>query len=243
MTNYQEIFPHSPLSEVVFEARFPILFGIPQKVSDFQLSVIDEFEKAEERRVQDISIGRDEKPELRASEVIWQFSHKEGDPTIRLFRNKITVFSKVYECYDSENRKSFRPNIRYAVEKFLDLFQIREFSRIGLRYINKCKVEELSNDWFRRFFKPVVDIDKYPLENILEKLVIIRFKKGNQKVLLQNALVEEKGIKKYVLDFDAYEESCATESYLQITDRLHEIILREFHSLITDDYRNKLRGE
>ena len=242
MINYEEIFPQSPLSEVVFEARFPILLAIPQRIGDFQLSVMDTFEKAEEIRITDIKIGADEKPEF-GNQIVWKFLHKDGDPTITLFRNKIVVSSKIYECYDSKKQKPFRPNIEYSVKKFLDLFKIKSFSRIGLRYINEFKIEKLSNDWFKRFFRPILNIDKYPWENILEEQVILRFNKDSRNMLLQSGLIEKKGIKKYILDFDAYEENCEVSKYLETTDRLHEIILKEFHSLITDDYRNKLRGE
>ncbi len=243
MLNHQEVFRQSPLSQVIFEARFPILFSIPQKIGDFQLSVMDAFDKSKELKTQDIKLSPDEKPEFVGSDIVWEFSHRDRDLTIRLFRNKIVVFSKAYKRYDSKKQKSFRPNIQYAVEKFLHLFQIRIFSRIGLRYINKCEIEDLSNDWFKKFFKQTFDIDKYPWENILEQRVILRFKKDSQKLLFQSGLIEEEGIKKYLLDFDAYQENCEVRQYLEITDTLHEIILTEFHSLITDEYRNKLRGE
>ncbi len=242
MINYEEVFRQSPLSEVVFEARFPILLSIPQRIGDFQLSVMDTFEKAEEIRMQGIKIGTDEKVEV-GSNMVWKFSHKDGDPTVTLHRNRIVVSSKTYKCYDSKEQKPFRPNIEYSVENFLDLFKIKSFSRIGLRYINECKMEELSNDWFKKFFRPILDIDKYPWESILEEQVILRFKKDGRNLLLQSGLIRGKGITKYLLDFDAYEENCEVSKYLETADRLHEVVLKEFHSLITDNYRNKLRGE
>lgn len=45
---------------------------------------MDAFEKTEEHRIQDTCISPDEKPELRGSDIIWEFSHENGDPLIEL---------------------------------------------------------------------------------------------------------------------------------------------------------------
>ena len=82
----------------------------------------------------------------------------------------------------------------------------------------------------------------YSIEEMIENLVRIRYKKGdNHNITIQSTFIKEKEKWFYILDFDAYSTNVKKESIDIRINTLHEIILKEFHSLITDDCREKLR--
>ena len=129
----EKIISTKHLAEVAFEARFPILFSIPKKIGDFQESIFEEFDKSGELNLQGITLQPNKEP-LFEAEQAWEFAHKDGDPVIRVFKNKIIVFSKAYTNYDGSAGKSYKRCINYSIEKFKALFKVNKFTRIEYSY-------------------------------------------------------------------------------------------------------------
>jgi uncharacterized protein (TIGR04255 family) len=230
--------PAEHLAEVAFEARFSTLYSIPKKIDEFQQLIFEEFDKSNELKLQGVTLQPNQEPVLEA-ELAWEFIHKDGDPIIRLFKNKIIVFSKAYSSYDAPEGNSYKDRISYTIERFESLFKINKFTRMGLRYINTFEVEEKSNDWLERYFKPLYDLEKYPMQDTLEFKFALRIKREKANLVIQGGYISKDNLK-YVLDFDAYKEDCRTEDYLNVLNDLHDSIKSEFKSTITEEMQEKL---
>lgn len=226
------------LTEVAFEARFPILFFIPKRLGEFQELIIEEFDKSSEIKFQNISIQPNQEPEF-AMDQAWEFAHKDGDPVIRLFKDKIVIFSKLYTSYEGSSGKSYKNCINYSLEKFNQIFKINKFTRIGLRYINTFDVEEESTDWLKSYFHPLYNLEKYPIQDTLEFKFALRIKREKANLVIQSGYIRKDGLK-YILDFDAYKEECRTIDFPNALDDLHASIKSEFDSLITEEMKEKL---
>lgn len=237
MTSEEKI-PAGHLAEVAFEARFPTLFSIPKRVDEYQELIFQEFDKSSELNLQGITLKPNQEP-LFETEQGWEFIHKDGDPVIRLFKNKIVIFSRAYTNYDGSDSKSYKNCIDYSIEKFTSLFKINKFTRIGLRYINTFKVEEISNDWLKKYFRPFYDLERYPVQDTLEFKFALRVKREKANLVIQSGYILKDDLK-YVLDFDAYKEDCKTADYLNVLTDLHDSIKEEFKSLITDEMQKKI---
>jgi uncharacterized protein (TIGR04255 family) len=231
--------PKRHLAEVAFEARFPILFSIPKRVDQFQDKIFDVFDKSNNINIQNVTVQPNQEP-MFEMEAGWEFIHKDGDPVIRLFNDKIIIFSRSYVGYDGSDGKCFRNCVSYGLDKFLSLFKLNSFTRMGLRYINAFDVEEISNEWVRKYFKPFYDLERYPIQNTLNFTSAIRIKRDKAYLVVQSALVKKDANLKYVLDLDAYTDGCKAMEYLDTLDGLHDSVNMEFKSLITDEMITRL---
>ena len=234
----KEVIPQSSLVEVDLEARFPVLFSIPQKISTFQENIVNRFDKAEAMILNKVTILPNQEARIEP-ERVWQFTYEDGDPVIRLFMDKIVIFSKNYKNYSGGNGENYRDFIEYGINEVLKLVKIPRFSRIGLRYINSFPMEEFTRDYFEKYFIPVYNLDRYPFEDVLESRLIMRVKRAQGNIVIQSGFAPDTS-RNYLLDLDAYCENCDTKDYITYVDNLHNIISEEFKSLTTGDLRDKL---
>ncbi len=242
--DYGEVFPTPLLSEVVCEVKFPILLMIPLKIAEFQQNIIEEFPETKELIDQSILI----KPGQISSSVgnkSWDFINSEGNTICRVLKDRFSLISHSYKSWkDKENQKGFKNLLMDLSEKFLTLYPIKKFSRLGLRYINKIPLEENTTSWFKKFFVPLFNIDKYTIENLTDNVVRLVVNKNDSiKVTILALSMSENDKNYYILDFDAFSTNILAEDYENTIENLHDVILHEFHSLITENCREKMRGK
>lgn len=178
MTN--EVFKNPTVVEVAYEARFPPLFYINQKIGDFQLEIIDEFPKSSQQVLSSVTFDADGialKDETNKPVLNWVFESNDEKTKIIVKQNSLIITSKEFKSYDSYPENKFRDVISLAINKFRQHVPIKNFNRIGLRYIDRCPLDELTNEYFAKFYKPVIDISRYGLENLIDSLIQIRMKK------------------------------------------------------------------
>lgn len=236
-----EIFENPLLAEVILELRFPTRLKIPSYIADFQEDILSEFPKLKEIFEKKVRIS----PEME-SEVYkyWEFANPQNKTRCRIFNNKFVLVSNEYKSWEKHHStRGFKYIADFLLKAFFSRISINQFDRVGLRYINKVEIEDDKEKWFKKYFIPLFNMKYYSIGEMNENLVRIRHKKGdNNNITIQSTFIKEEDTWFYILDFDAYSTKVRNESLNYRINTLHEIILKEFHSLITDECREKLRG-
>ncbi len=176
---------------------------------------------------------------------IWDFVNPEIQTRCKVLKNKFSIISNKYKSWDEhKSEKGFKDVFISTFKNFQDIYNIQNFERVGLRYINKVKVEDKSSSWLKKYFIPIFNIEKYPIENLDENIIRLLVKKENDvQILVQSTIITEENENFYIIDFDAFFLNLNNEEIIEKADMLHEEILKEFHSLITEECRKKMRGE
>ena len=209
---------------------------------------MDDFPKSSQILEEPIIIGvvqktltDEEKPKPTQ---IWQFESENGKNKIMVRPNRLNIISHEYKSYNSPTvKKRFRDLIESITTTFLGKVPIRKFSRIGIRYIDHCPLEEKSSGYFKRFYVPIFDTDNYDIENIIENHVAIRIKKGDYYLLFQCGIQKFGDVYKYVLDYDGYAQDIETRNFINITDELKKMIKKEYYSNITEEFKEYMRSD
>ena len=242
-----EVFKNPSVIEVVFEVRFPTLFYIAQRIGDFQVDIMDIFPKSSEIIEQPFVISRSDKTlpeELPKPTPIWQFESDNGKTKIIIRPNRLNISSQEYISYNNpEVDNKFRDLINKIMHHFLERVPMKKFSRIGIRYIDRCPLELLTNVYFKNYYKPVINIDKYCVENIQESQVLIRTKMDDYFLLFQCAIKQVEDKYYYFLDYDGYANDIEVEKYLAVTDKLQKAIKKEYLNHITEEFKTYMRGD
>lgn len=248
MEDMNEVLKNPSVVEVVFEVRFPNLFYIAQKIGEYQLEIMDDFPKASQIIEQSVVIGgakanvSDENIEKPIP--FWQFENKTGKTKIIIRSNRLNIISQEYKSYNHpEVDNRFRDLITKIVPTFLEKVPIKNFSRVGIRYIDYCPLEERNNEYFETFYIPVININKYKIEDIVENHVLIRTKRGNYYLLFQCGIRQFEGKYQYYLDYDGYANDIGTDNFIVVTDDLQKMIKKEYYSNITEKFKQYMRGD
>lgn len=244
MIDYNEVFDNPLLVEVVIEARFPLLLKIPRDIADFQETINEKF--PETNIIYDKKIFFDSKAgSEEISEKAWEFVNPENETKCQVFNYRFSLFSNAYKSWEGyESKEGFLDILKFSLNNFIEVFGIKKFNRLGLRYINKIKLEEKSSEWFKKYFIPLFNYDKYRVEDLSQNSIRLRVKKQNSiELTIRSVFTKEDQKDYYILDFDAFSLNIIQEDLYKTLEKLHESILKEFHSLITEDCRKKMRGE
>lgn len=244
MIDYNEVFDNPLLVEVVIEARFPLLLKIPRDIADFQETINEKF--PETNIIYDKKIFFDSKAgSEEISEKAWEFVNPENETKCQVFNYRFSLFSNAYKSWEGyESKEGFLDILKFSLNNFIEVFGIKKFNRLGLRYINKIKLEERNSEWFKKYFIPLFNYDKYRVEDLSQNSIRLRVKKQNSiELTIRSVFTKEDQKDYYILDFDAFSLNIIQEDLYKTLEKLHESILKEFHSLITEDCRKKMRGE
>lgn len=242
-----EVFKNPSVIEVVFEVQFPTLFYIAQRIGDFQVDIMDDFPKSSEIIEHSIVIGRSDKTspeELPKPTPIWQFESDNGKTKIIIRPDRLNISSQEYISYNNpEVDNKFRDLIDKIVQSFLKVVPMKKFSRIAIRYIDRCPLEEQTNKYFENYYNPVINIDKYNVENIQESGVLIRTKMDDYFLLFQCGIKQVEDKYYYFLDYDGYARDIDVKKYLAVTDKLQKAIKKEYLNHITEEFKKYMRGD
>lgn len=248
MEDMNEVFNNPSVVEVVFEIRFPNLFFIAQNIGGFQLEIMDEFPKSSQIIAQSVVIGGDKASvngeNIEKPTTIWQFENETGKTKISIRSNRLNIISQEYKSYnnpDVDNR--FRDLITGIVPTFLKIVPIKNFSRIGIRYIDHCPLEKLNNEYFKTFYIPIIDINTYKIEDTIENYVSIRTKRDDYYLLFQCGIRQFEGKYKYYLDYDGYANNIEADNFIGVADELQKMIKKEYYLNITEEFKQYMRAD
>lgn len=244
MIDYKEIFDYPLLSEVILDLRFTTKLSMAKFMPDFQEKIEHFFPKLRVLNVQKMIISSDRDSEIM-QDKFWEFSNPEDQTVCKIYNNKFVLVSNKYKSWKKYKEiLGFKDIINLILPEFLKIVLIKEFERIGIRFINKIEVEKNTSNWFSNLFIPLFNLNRYSVENLNENYVrFIVQKELETHLIIQAVFIIEDNKKNYILDFDANLGNVGSTEADDKIELLHEVILKEFHSLITDECRNRMRGK
>jgi len=244
-----EIFQSAPLEEVAYEVRFPGLFHIYQAIGEFQLEIMDDFPRPSQfdqvgfaienlgSGVPKLSTETSEKPR-----TCWQFKSESGRTKVRVKVDSLAIISNEYKSYDNPGNIMFKDIIIKIVSKFLEKIPIKKFSRIGLRYIDHCPLDDKTNSYFMKYYIPTFDLNKYRIEDSIKSHFVMVTQRDDYNLVFQSGIDKINEKYKYVMDFDGSALNIDSSKYSSITDDLHKMLRKEFNSCITEEFKQYMRG-
>ena len=245
-----EVFSRPTVKQVIFQMTYPNLFFIENKIGDFQQTIIDRFPESSLIYRQQLVLA-DIGPEAKLEEIptagptrkIWQFRSPD-QVILNVLSDSLDISSSSHKTYDHpDSGHRFRDAIEFAVGKFLSIVKIPTLRRVGLRYIDECPIPEQTSDAFRKWYKSVFPLDRFPLENATEMDFKAVVQKDDYYLRYIESLKIKNGKAMLVLDFDGYAEKVRSEDYLARTDNLHDLIAAEYFRTIREPVKQFMRGE
>ena len=224
-----EVYPNSPLVEVVCELRFPGELAIECRRDEFYEKIRD--------RYPTILV-----PKVGDGLAPYRFENEDRTGEIMLAINRFSLHDKNY----SGHKEFIKKFVRLA-KTLGEIYAVKKLNRLGWRYINVIpfnreneivplqrftsfglKLPEGMSDKFENV--SIVFISKAPGGTITTRIESIIRSNDQQEALL--------------MDFDfAMTEKLSFSRINSCVSRAHEQTRAIFENLITDDYRQYLRGE
>ena len=247
-----EVFPFPTVKQVIFQIHFPNLFYLESKIGEFQIRIMDEFPESALSLRQQLVIteynqapeqGEIKKPVSNESSgtKIWHFK-TDKNYELNITTNSLDITSGAHKTYN--NKKSdirFRDIIEYAVGNFISVMAIPIITRIGLRYIDECPMPELNNEAHKSLYNTAFPLDRFDLSDATEMDFKALVSRNGYSLRYIESLQWQDNKPFLVLDFDSFAKKITTDTYLDVTDRLHEVISEEYEATITERLKNYMR--
>jgi uncharacterized protein (TIGR04255 family) len=229
----EEIYPNQPLIEVVFEIRFPGELAIECLKHNFW-----ELIRKEYPRILVPHPSRDKALAL----IPYRFEKEDESSGVMLALNMMAYYSKSYPGFHEFKKEYLRIH-----SNFEEIFKLKKLIRAGWRYINIIPfVREKGLIPLDRFLElgfifPEMIPERF---NILNLNFVSETDGGKITTKLETLKRNDKNGEALLLDFDygkvgelRFEE---IEEYI---DEAHKYTRNLFEELITDSYRQYLRGD
>jgi uncharacterized protein (TIGR04255 family) len=247
----REVYPSPTVTQVIFQIRFPNLFYIAAKIGDFQLKIMERFPESRllhSRGIIIADLGPEatlqnlpEPPGQIGLRTIWQFTSPEG-LQLSVTSDTLDLSSTQHKTYNAPGpHVRFRDAIEFAVSHFLEITQIPIITRIGLRYVDKCPLPDLTNEAFSSYYNSTFPLPRYGISDALDMTFAARVRRGPYVLRFVESFVAEPSPPRLNLDFDACAENLKAENYLATTDSLQELIHDEYELFIKDPVREVMR--
>lgn len=239
--NLEEKFPKNYLTSVACEVRFNPRLKVQNYIPEFQEKIREELPSYGIEST--IPVVDPSMTSQFSGANQWMFKSKDKIKTLKISINKIgfivSKYGKFEDFYDEA--------IKYFNE-FFELSKIDEYFRIGLRYVNVFKLNEIEDSQqisLLKFFNPVLD------KAIFEGYVPFQFEtairsenNGNVLFLKNEYNTDVSGEPIYIIDIDAFTSGNLRKEDLEpVIQELHKLEVKEFHKHITDELINVLRSE
>lgn len=228
-----EVYPNSPLVEVVCEIRFPGELSIECRKDEFYAKIRDKYPNILVPQV---------KPGQALALDPYRFENDKKPAGIMLALNRFSFYDKEYNGHE----KFIKEFLRLA-KILCQTYSLNKLNRLGWRYINiipftreegivplrhflsiEIKVPQSVSDQFENL--SIVIISKVPDGSITTRIESMIRLDNEQEVLL--------------LDFDfAMTQDLHFSKISNYIKNAHEQTRLLFENLITDKYRQYLRGE
>lgn len=227
------IYPNSPLAEVIFEVRFTSEPAIECRRDEFYDSVRRDYPL--------VVVPREAEragPLVRA----YRFEREDNSAGVTVALNSFAYFMRQYQGFDF-----FRSEMLRLFQTFKKLYHIGTVLRIGWRYINVIPFARENNLLpLKRFFR--IRSDTLPGLEAEYHSFAIRLTSptegGSTTIRLESAL-DVRGLSEiFIFDIDVARQNdlqlAKVRTYL---DETHADAKNIFETSITDEYRAYLKGE
>lgn len=229
-----EIYPNSPLVEVIFEIRFP---GEP--IVEGRRDIFYDLVRAD---YSTLLVPQTKEGGFVALEP-YRFEKMDRSSGMMLAVNKFSYYCRKYPGFES-----FKKEVIKLIEKFTRAYpKINKLSRTGFRYVNIIPftreegVVPLDRFLNIKFQIPTAIPEKY---TNISLGVIAKTKGGSITTRVETLASTDQGGEALLLDFDyAKEKELSINNVNKYLDESHDYSRQLFEDLITDNYRMFLRGE
>ncbi|MHC4394668.1 MAG: TIGR04255 family protein [Planctomycetota bacterium] len=227
-----EVYPNQPLIEVVCEARFPADMAIECRKDLFHAKIKNKYS---EILVPKVQVGK-----VMPFEV-YRFEKKDCSVGIMLAINKFSFYEKKYKGH----KKFIREFMRLA-RLLGETYSISKINRLGWRYINLIPfTREDGVVPLQRFLTVSLNVPNGMSERFenLSMVFISKVTGGSITTKIESVMRGDQQQEALVLDFDF--AMTGNLNFSKLGDYIktaHEHTRALFESLITDQYRQYLRG-
>lgn len=228
-----EQYPNQPLIQAAFEIRFPGDPAVECRRDEFYRLVRDKYSKVYVPKL---------KPGEAPALAPYHFKREDEQATIMTAINTLAYSTTQYPGFEA-----FKEEVLRIVDLFGKTFKIEKLTRTGLRYINaipfvpKAGTIPLDEYLRLRIQLPPLPTNKFttmsftfasPVEN------------GTVNTHIAHVVEEGKSHDAILLDFDyALQEELTFDRIQSYLVESHAVTKRMFEEMITDEYRNYIRGE
>ena len=227
------VYPNAPLVEAVFEIRFPGEPSIECRRDEFYELIRDKY-----KIIYVPKLKPGQSPALQP----YQFKQENHEASVMTAINSFAFSVKRYEGFNK-----FRPEAIRLLKLFCEKFKIKKLNRIGLRYINVIPYVREKNivpltDYLNISIKLPSAFSEH-FKNF--DLIFVSQTAGGLITTRIEQILKEDGTEEAILlDFDFYKEENLQSSQLEgYLDESHLQTKKMFEEIITDTYRNYIKGE
>lgn len=206
------IYDKNPLQEVVFQITFPVQFSLVSSVpADFQLALGLDYPNANIRDELTFRVGQLSKNDEPVTQPkrLFDFSTQNEMVRITLCSDYLAVHIVDYFQWEL-----FEQHISKALSALTQCYLVPQFTRIGLRYINKIDKDTISLDlaWSDLIRKSALGLmveDDIPLSELKEHSSYSVFDVPSGSLALRHGLVlnESRTGQHYLIDIDVFNDT------------------------------------
>jgi uncharacterized protein (TIGR04255 family) len=173
------------------------------------------------------------KPE-EASAKIWQFK-SANKYQLNVLSDSLDISSNFHKTYDNpKSDVKFRDTIELALNSFFEVTQVPIIKRIGLRYIDECPIPGKNSKQFKEYYKTTFPLGRFKLEDAQEMHFQTVVSRGKYFLRFIEQLAKVGEEYKLILDYDGYCENIDPSDCLNVTDKLHDLIIKEYRNSLRD---------
>ena len=243
-----EIFPSPTVKKVIFQILYPNLFIIENRIGQLQLKIMEKFGESKLILRQQFflaDIGEGETPKMpekseSPSRQIWQF-HSGDKYALNITSKSLDISSNIHKSYNRGDGENFRDIIKYVLDKFMEDIKIPIIKRIGLRYQDEMPIFERNNEAMMKYYNTTFDIERFKFEEADAMVFTSAIKRGDYRLNYRENYRKVGDDWKYTIDFDSYAVDVKPDKYLDVLDKLHEIINIEYNDKITEKFKEHMR--
>ncbi len=228
-----EQYPNQPLIDVAFEIRFPGDPAVECRRDEFFRLVRDRYPKVYVPKLQ---------PGQAPALAMYHFKQDDDQATIMTAINKLAYSTKKYPGFDA-----FKAEVSKVVDIFGTTFHVDKLTRTGLRYINAIPfVPKSGSIPLREYLKVGFQLPPPATDSFKTLTFTFASQVGNGtiNVRIEHMQAEDRSHEAILLDFDYAMQSELTFDNIQLyLEESHNVTKQMFEGMITDEYRNYIRGE
>ena len=228
-----EQYPNQPLIDVAFEIRFPGDPAVECRRDEFFRLVRDKYPKVYVPKLQ---------PGDAPALALYHFKQEDDQATIMTAINKLAYSTKKYPGFDV-----FKEEVLRIAAIFGTTFKIEKLTRTGLRYVNAIPfVPKAGSIPLREYLKVGFQLPAPATDNFTTMNFAFASTVGNGTInaRIEHMLAEDKSHEAILLDFDYAMQSDLVFGKIGVyLEESHSVTKQMFEGMITDEYRNYIRGE
>ncbi len=231
-------YPNSPLFEVTWEIRFPVQLKI--------LRILDKFQELVQDRYPVVNVINEEQFRLpqpgtpRFVGQFYEFRTESGDISIRIGSDRFALLNKKYTNF-TELFEEIQGQVK-NFQLFFDGAEKLPITRLGLRYVNLCKIPENNLQNYDNYFVTPLNTIFKGFSEINECSLKVQERYINNISLSTNYGIVETASRELsiLMDFDAFRDNSSGDltlsECLNLTSHLHSTIKEKFSSLIKESF-------